>query len=80
MVKMKKRKLIVKDAMFESGSEQSDVRVTYPPDLTVEQALKAGIMLGTEFMIHADLGGVCDDELRELGVRWKCMRIASAPA
>ena len=54
--------------------------MTYSPDLTVEQALKAGIMLGTEFMIHADLGGVCDDELRELGVRWKCMRIASAPA
>jgi hypothetical protein len=78
MARTKKLTLVVKDAKFESGSEQADVRVKYPAGLTVEQALQAGIMLGSDFTIHADIGGLYDHELRALGVSWKCVK-ASAP-
>jgi hypothetical protein len=77
---MKRRTMVVEDAMFEGGFERRDVRVTFPADMTVEEALQAGILLATEFMIHSDCGGFTHFELRDLGVNWMCMRSAAEDA
>jgi len=78
MARTKRQQLVVKNALLEGGGEQSDVRVTFPADLTVEQALRAGIMVGTQLTIHADLDDVYYLELRELGVDWRCMKAAQS--
>ena len=75
---MKRRTMVVEDAMFESGFERRDVRVTFRADMTGEEALQAGILLATEFMIHSDCGGgFTNFELRDLGVNWMCLRSAA---
>jgi hypothetical protein len=76
MARTKRRQIVVKDAVLEGGSEHSDVRVTFPADLTIDQALQAGIMVGTQLTIHADLDDVYYLELRELGVNWRCVKAA----
>jgi hypothetical protein len=69
-----RNKLIVKDASFESDFEHHDVRILYPKNLTVEQALQAGILLGGEFMIHDDYKGFASEDLEQLEVDWQVVR------
>jgi hypothetical protein len=89
MARSKRRTMIVKDAVFDEISEiapgcwragRRDVRVTFPADMTAEEALQAGILLATEWMTDPDVGASTYHELRGLGVNWHCMRSAPEDA
>jgi len=69
-----KNKLLVEGVAFESDSEHHDVRILYPKDFTVEQAFQAGILIGGECMIHADVGGFAMEDLATLKTDWKVVR------
>jgi hypothetical protein len=83
MARAKRRTMVVEDAMFDEIAElapgrwrpgRRDARVTFPADMTVEEALQAGVLLATEWMADPDVGGGTQYELRRLGVNWQCMR------